>query len=555
VIPDVEIERCTLTVRHPGWSRGPDPRQVLDRVLPGLERAIVAALAGAGLEPGASGELAGRIALRITADGSPDPDGVAALARALRERLVPAGTPEPAGPSDGPAAGGGSSGATEAAAWSGVSLPRPTLPEAHRAAAAALARTLGRWSRSERPAALAAWPAPVAAAWVATLEAAAPHLRPGDCAAVQAPAVVRIAEVLLADAEGVPPAVRELILLGAVIAAGGDLPPDRVTLAAVRAAAVTGSGLDDADAPARDRPSAAQPDVPQPATPDRTAVPGPVTPAVVPVLPFLVVVQLYRIGYLDGLVAAAAAADPPCGTDLAAALAAALTATCLPPPGGGTRTPAEAAAVLAVAGLPVELLDTATSRLHRAIPAQSTVADAVLAPLRFSLAGCYAGGPAPGEPLALTASPAGWVLGERVGAMPIAWAGSRTGLEPTLDQLGQPEIREDGTFAAFATEVAARRAFPTLPLGDLERHLAAAAGTGLGALALALWPERARAADAPLLALGRLGDLEARVEVGGDGLAVAIPRGQRWLDLSRAGLLDAWPIPWAPAGRWELVTL
>jgi hypothetical protein len=56
-----------------------------------------------------------------------------------------------------------------------------------------------------------------------------------------------------------------------------------------------------------------------------------------------------------------------------------------------------------------------------------------------------------------------------------------------------------------------------------------------------------------VLALERMRDLEAQVTLR-DRVTIGVPRGQRWLDLSRAGLLDAWPVPWACGGLWELVT-
>jgi hypothetical protein len=52
----------------------------------------------------------------------------------------------------------------------------------------------------------------------------------------------------------------------------------------------------------------------------------------------------------------------------------------------------------------------------------------------------------------------------------------------------------------------------------------------------------------------RLADLEVQLRTGRAGLAIAVPSGQRSLDLGRVGLLDRWVIPWSPAGCWELVT-
>jgi hypothetical protein len=75
--------------------------------------------------------------------------------------------------------------------------------------------------------------------------------------------------------------------------------------------------------------------------------------------------------------------------------------------------------------------------------------------------------------------------------------------------------------------------------------------TALGSLSQELWGERH--ADAPQLALDRLADLEVELRLDAT-IAVAVPRGQRWLDLRRVGLLDRWVVPWAPGGFWDLVT-
>jgi len=544
VPPDVLIKRCELVVRRRGgWSWGPDPRRYLEAAMPALERAITEAIAEAGLPPDADGHLDEPVRLRLGPDGRPDPPSRAALVRALREHGAGPRTSQARTAAQAPAAPVVPVCATPqstAAAAGPPAWPGPLGPGGP-VAARALAGTLGRWSRTGRLAAVVgSWPPAVTAAWLAAFEAAAGGPAGTDATVMGEPAVARIAAAVLPAPDALPGAARALVLLGAVVAATGDRPPPAATLRTVHRVAASGG-------PAPASPAAVAPSRPPPAEPAAAIVPARAVPVpdVVPALPFLVLIQLYRIGYLDGLMAAAAAAGLPDG---AAALAAALAGKCLPPPDpDGDRAPADQAAILAAAGLPAGPLAAAAGHLHRS-------EDSVLEPLRAALTGCYAEGPAPHEPLVVSRCPDGVVCGERAGALPIAWVRTDRDLAPVLAQLGRPPVRFADTFAAFAAEFSRRRAFPGLPHGDLERHLGAAAGTALGSLAAELWPRQAGDAGAPLLALDRLGDLEARIDIAVDRIGVGIPRGRRWMELGSLGLLDAWPVPWAPGGRWELVT-
>jgi hypothetical protein len=112
-------------------------------------------------------------------------------------------------------------------------------------------------------------------------------------------------------------------------------------------------------------------------------------------------------------------------------------------------------------------------------------------------------------------------------------------------------VRRGDGFGPLARTLHERRSVPGAPA--LERHLGAAAGTALGLLARTLWGTDG-AATSPVLALERLGDLEALVRCESDGLVVALPRGQRWLDLQRGGLLELFTIPWLGGGRLEIGT-
>ena len=141
------------------------------------------------------------------------------------------------------------------------------------------------------------------------------------------------------------------------------------------------------------------------------------------------------------------------------------------------------------------------------------------------------------------------LCGEESGLLPIVWVEGDGELGQVLTQLGDPIVREGDVLAPLVELFTPRRGIPGLDARALERHLGAIVGTAIGSLAQEVWGEEA---DIPL-AFERLRDLEARVVVR-DRVTIGVPRGQRWLDLRRVGLLDAWPVDWAPGGVWELVT-
>jgi hypothetical protein len=217
----------------------------------------------------------------------------------------------------------------------------------------------------------------------------------------------------------------------------------------------------------------------------------------------------------------------------------------LPPPARGwRRESAEAVAIAIASDLAVGHVDTMAWEFQQQ-------AQLLQAPLESALVSLYAAGRSRSDDVVVSRTEHGMLLGEAAGSLPIAWLSEGASLAPVLDQLGRPPTCEAALFAPLAAELADRRAFPHLDLTDLERHLGAAVGTALGSLAQDLWG--IEHSDAPMLALDRLADLEIEVRLDSP-LAVAIPRGQRWLDLKRIGLLDHWSIPWAPGGHWELVT-
>jgi hypothetical protein len=275
-----------------------------------------------------------------------------------------------------------------------------------------------------------------------------------------------------------------------------------------------------------------------------TRLPTPVLEQVVPALPLVVLAQLSRIGYVDAMAGAAIAAGLPLG---AGALGAAVAGKVLPAPRRGWRREStENAAVAIASGEPAEHVADALAEI--AAHEQDLVA-----PLAAALQAAYAEGRSAKDELLVWAGDEGIVCGEEAGLLPAAWVASDAELDGALASLGRPPVRRDACFAPLARALHERPGLPRIDAPALERQLGAAAGTALGLIALDLWGSGAQP-PTPLLALERLEDLEARVRSGPGGLLVAIPRGQRWLDLSRGGLLDLFTVPWLPAGRLEIGT-
>ncbi len=541
---DVLVRRCELTLHgRGGWGWGPEPRRYIDQVLPAIDRALQQAIAEAELPNGADIVLTAPVQLRWRSDHTLEDTARQTLVAALRDALSAA----PAGGLDRPRASAPSS--------------RPQAPPApggrrpqDAAAVAGLLALLGAWSRTGRlPWAVSAWPEDVVVGFVVAMVT---DDAVGDAVELEAQAVGEVAATVLAQASSSHPALgpahRWLVVLGALVAAAGDRPLGPGTIRrAARAAGVSAtigdqlarSAPPDVAAPWSEPAPAVVPSAADPAAdPSRTA---PEARAVaVPGLPFLMLVQLARLGYLDAVWAiASTTADPD--TTCAGLVGGLVGKVVAAPQRGWRRQPEELAAVHAATGRHGPTWDQTVDHLRR-------VSHLVEAPLRTALTQLYSDpGPAAVE---LTDTPHGLVIGERAGTLPIAWLADRHEVEQTLHQLGDPACATTALFAPLAETLHARRSYPGADLPGLERHLGAAVGTALGSLAVALW---GATADAPGLALDRLGDLEVEVRSGSDGrapdLTVAVPRGRRWLDLGRAGLLDRWPIPWASAG-WELVS-
>jgi hypothetical protein len=530
--PDLRVRRCTVRVRRSdGWAWG-EPGELVPEVLDAVEAALAELVTKVGtvdadVRVTTPVRLAiGPLGVGLLVDGVDDlvslvHEEVARAAVAPRSSAEPPTVPpEVIGPD--------------------LSTGR----EMRTRTWAALASVLARWSRDGRlDLVVSTWSPEIRSAWVTALAEGA--LDPE--AATQtwsSSAVSAIADRVLAPSDApsaaADAAARMLVFVGAMAAAAQDRLPDAEALEVVRRLV----GLPDVGARSAGLPAGSL-DGPQatvappaPRVPTGDPVAGSSQPVVVPALPFLVVVQLHRLAYLAPAGAALAVGGLP---DAERVLAGLVAGKALPPPvHGWRREDADATAVSLVAGMPVR-------QLAERVALASWSAD-TLAPLAAVLAGLYADDPDP-DGLVLTRLEDSWICGE-AGGLPIGWGSGPGELTALLGQLGAGDLLEGDLFSELADRLRAQRAAPGVVAGDLERHLGAVVGAALGSLAAELWGPSA----GPLTALDRLHDLDGRAVAGPDGLVIALPRGQRWLDLRRAGLLDTWSLPWAPGGRWELVT-
>ncbi|MFE7132053.1 hypothetical protein ACFVIM_14430 [Streptomyces sp. NPDC057638] len=314
-------------------------------------------------------------------------------------------------------------------------------------------------------------------------------------------------------------------------------------------------------------------------------------------LPFLLTGPLARIGYLDALGPTLAAAEIAEDAPLfAAALAYKVLGTTAR---GWRRAERDTAAAAAFAGLDPPVPEDGLVTLARLARPVVPVLDAVLA-----LA--VGRGHDPAEPLLLTGAGAddGLLLLDAQGVFPLAWTDTTPALLPHWRACGRPPVlipdgplpahclrelaaagvpfltavrplRGDpvtrlpgrtplwtGTAAPCAPRLAAtlpdhttrltelvraliteRRAVPLAPDPALERTVTLAATLALSTLAWNLW--RHREPTDPLLALTRLADLDATVRTTPTEVRVRVPLGRRHADLLRAGLLTDVPdVPW-----------
>ena len=551
---DLVVKRCELTVRgRGGWGWGTDSERYVRAALPSIELALERIVAEAGLPDDADVRLTEPVSLRWRPDRTLDDAARHEVVAALRAAAA-AARPDPvAGQATAPPQvppGRGGPGAEPAAVELVVER---------------LAGLLGAWSRSGRlPRLVAGWSEATVARWCEVLTSAE------EGVGLAADAVEAVATAVLGQAArpGEPAlgtAHRTLVVLGALVAAAGDRPVGpAVTHAAARLAGSPQESLATeppiAATSTEQRAGDVRPVVHGEETSRTGSTPaGPaLAPAVVqvPGLPFLVLVQLSRLGYLDALAAVAATSRDPGATRRL--LVGAIAGKALPPPGRAwSRSPAETQAVEAAAGWPIHDQDA----VSRALGDGSDGATLLAAPLASALVQLYA---EPGtSDLEVTGTDHGWVVGEVAGSLPLAWVESPAEADRVLAGVGRRAPRSD-RFEGLVDALWSRRAFPGVEQDELERVVGAVVGTALGSLALELW---GRVDDAPLRALSRLSDLEVEVRPGSTAgraeLTIAVPRGQRWLDLVAAGLVDRWPMPGLTSELtsgtgsgtvWELVT-
>ncbi|MEU0791162.1 hypothetical protein ABZ342_13930 [Amycolatopsis sp. NPDC005961] len=295
------------------------------------------------------------------------------------------------------------------------------------------------------------------------------------------------------------------------------------------------------------------------------------------VLPFLLVGPLARTGYLDAIGPALSGADLLGDAPL---FAAALAYQVLGEPHRGwRRTPEDETAAATFAGL--ESVPDLTAFARQAAPALP-VLDGVLA-----LSLCR--GHDPGDPLLVTGVDDGLLLVDAAGLFPIAWSSTVEGLLPHWEACGRPPVlvRDGPLPSACLRELAAAGVrfltdarplrddpvsrlssrtplwttggveprlaaeLPAGPLDDLARTLfgghravpraedhaldhtaALAASLSLGMISGRLW-----GGETPVLARTRFADLEATVRFTRDAVRVRIPLGRRHADLDRGGAL------------------
>ncbi|WP_290061268.1 hypothetical protein [Amycolatopsis solani] len=294
------------------------------------------------------------------------------------------------------------------------------------------------------------------------------------------------------------------------------------------------------------------------------------------VLPFLLAGPLSRTGYLDAIGPALAGAAPL----FAAALAYKVLGA---PQRGWRRTPADDVAAATFAGLAsVPDLAAFAREAASALP----VLDAVLA-----LSLCR--GHEPAEPLLIAGVDEGLLLVDAQGLFPIAWSSTVDELVPHWTACGRPPVlvrdgplppsslrdlaaagirfitdarpvRDDPltrlrwrtplwTTGGVEPRLAARlpsgrldelvrvlfvehRAVPVAGSRALEHSVSLAAALALGMIAWQLWE-----GDSPVRALTTFADLEATVRFTRDAVRVTVPLGRRHTDLWRGGALTDVP--------------
>lgn len=132
-----------------------------------------------------------------------------------------------------------------------------------------------------------------------------------------------------------------------------------------------------------------------------------------------------------------------------------------------------------------------------------------------------------------------------------AWSNTASELPPGVTRwLRELADREADAEAIHGGLVLERPLCVTRPCERLERILTTATGTALARIAAKLWGEREP--TTPILALERFGDLGARVTIDPAQVRVHLPLGRRSMDLNEHGLLEPITrIPWLQGRRLD----
>jgi hypothetical protein len=570
----VEIRSCTVrVVRRDGWSWGPDPRQLLDGVLAAVPVLIADAVASA-VPAGTHGQVTAPVRVRVPISraqlqafsrgglaGSSWPAVRAALepvlAAALRAELdradVLRAPSEPDAIAAAPRPSAGSSVLALLLRWHGEGvladllsrLPGPVLLSWHDALTQWPASSVTAPDAAGISAALADPPAGLASGPVSDLEgwwrarlAAMAVIAAATGAAAGHPVV------LTALNERFGPRPRPAASAPALDAVSAS-PPAKPMSPGQPAA--RHAGPEPAEIPAR-----------SPSRP-RSGAGRTGTRQAGAALPFLILVQLSRIGWLDALAAGVGAAGlTRSWPSLGAALAFTVTDE---PREGWRRSREDLATARAFAGVAGPFTETALPDAARWLAP----------PLDAVLGRCLTAGHRIQDPLLLVPAGAddGLVLFDGGGLFPIAWADDLAGLTPWLEACpgsrllahpaigpipwagddSEPQEQEppDRTRVDRAGVVLAglrcRRAFPAGDQPALERSFTLAAGAALASIAWTLWGAN-DLAD-PLLTLERLASLDAVVDGGAERVRVVLALGARYFALRQQGLLGEVPlVPW-----------
>jgi hypothetical protein len=597
-VTDIEVRSCIVrVVRGDGWSWGPDPRRLLSDVLAAAPQLIENALATA-VPEGASGEVREpmqvrvplrRADLRAFASEGParrEPSRVQhveiSLARAFHQALISDGLVESR--PDAPPA--------DAAA---PVVAKPVEPEPpgpavlrvllglHRAG-----RLLDLLERLPEPV-LHIWHKALVSGWrgssVATLdarelaavldEALPPNEPPAQELARWLRARIEAMTAVAARTGAAPGHPRVLAALAAKFGrrprSEADAHPSLHSADASHQRVIASAVTTDADAPNAISPEAGD-TLPQrkdrPSAGELVSATGETSPSAARItdvgmtarrsaatctssaLPFLILVQLSRIGWIDVLAAGVEAGGL---TGHWPSLAAALAFSVLDEPEDGwRRSPHELATAAAFAGV-------ATPFVERALPDHAAL---LAPPLDAVLGRSLADGHQPGDPLLLvpTGQSGELILFDSAGIFPMAWADNSDDLAGWLEAVMRPELVEgrpaDHELLNRAGTVLAamrvRRALPLSPQPALERSLTVAAWAALASIGWTMWG--ADEPTDPLLTLHRLASLDALVHDEPSRLRVVLPLGARYFALHEYGLLgEVASVPWLGGRSIEIV--